>query len=74
MSIVMNMSNYAVEDVSKTEAQYDDEVMYAGWNPQLELATQQHLVTLMEKYPSLPASLVAADAETFLQKMYAYQH
>ncbi len=69
MAIVMNMSSYAVEE----EAGYDDEVMCAGWNPQLELATQQHLVTLMDKHAALPASLATVDAETFLQKMYAYQ-
>jgi len=69
MAIVMNMSSYVVEE----ETGYDDEVMSAGWNPQLELATQQHVVTLMDKHAALPASLANVDADSFLQKMYACQ-
>lgn len=73
MAIVMNMSSYAVEGTVPEEAGYGDEVMNAGWNPQLELATQQHPATLMDRHAALPASLAVADAETFLQKMYVYQ-
>lgn len=73
MTIVMNMSSYAVEKTSPTHTDYDDEVMCAGWNPQLELAARQHIATLMDRHAVLPASLAMVDAETFLQKMYAYQ-
>lgn len=73
MAIVMNMSSYAVEE-SSLMVEREDKAMRAGWNPPLELATQQHVSSLMEKYPTLPASLVTADAEMFLQKMYAYRH
>ncbi|TAJ81076.1 MAG: hypothetical protein EPO42_02850 [Gallionellaceae bacterium] len=69
MAIVMNMGSYVVEE----KEGYDDEVMCAGWNPQLELATRQHVATLMDRHAALPASLAEADAETFLQKMYACQ-
>jgi hypothetical protein len=72
MAIVMNMSSYAIEEApAKMECGAGGR--NTAWNPPLELATQQHLVTVMEKYPSLPPSLVNADAETFLQKMHAYQ-
>ncbi|MFA6014184.1 MAG: hypothetical protein WC742_03885 [Gallionellaceae bacterium] len=70
MTRVMNMSTYVVEEPSPA---YDDEVMLAGWNPELQLAMQQYEVTLNDKHTLLPASLVNADVETFLQKMYAYQ-
>jgi hypothetical protein len=73
MSIVMNMSSYAIEEPSSAESGCDERVMNTGWNPQLELATQQHLVTLVEGYAKLPASLLTADAEMFLEKMHAYQ-
>lgn len=73
MAIVMNMSSYAIEEVSAAEKDRDDRLAHAGWNPPLELATQQHLTSLMERYPTLPASLATADAEMFLQKMYAYR-
>lgn len=73
MTIVMNMSSYAVEETPLTNTEYGDEVMCAGWNPQLELATQQHIATLMDRHAALPASLAMVDAETFLKKMYAYQ-
>ena len=71
MAIVMNMSSYAVEEMSPAHDIRDDR-QTAGWNPPLELATQQHLTSLIERYPTLPASLATADAEMFLQKMYAY--
>lgn len=73
MAIVMNMSSYVIEEPSLSETGCDERVRSSGWNPQLELATQQHLVTLVEGYAKLPASLLNADAEMFLQKMHAYQ-
>lgn len=73
MAIIMDMSSYAVEAASPSVTQRDARTQHADWQPSLELATRQHLVTLMENYPTLPASLVNADAELFLQKMYAYR-
>lgn len=70
MTRVMNMSTYVVEEPSPT---YDDEVMLAGWNPELQLAVQQYEITLNNRHTTIPASLLNADAETFLQSMYAYQ-
>jgi hypothetical protein len=73
MAIVMNMSSYVVEQAPSQDVEYAEEASRTGWNPQLELATHQHLATLMDKHATLPASLLTADAELFLQKMYAYQ-
>jgi hypothetical protein len=47
--------------------------MRSGWNPQLHLATLDHMSTLIKHHTDLPISLVTADAETFLQSMYAYR-
>lgn len=73
MAIVMNMSSYAIEEVSAAEREHEERPVYADWNPPLQLATRQHLNALMERYPTLPASLATADAEMFLQKMSAYR-
>ena len=73
MAIVMNMSSYVIEEAPPMDAGYADKAGRTGWNPQLELATHQHLVALMDKHATLPASLLTADAEMFLQKMSAYQ-
>lgn len=73
MAIVMNMSTYAIEEAPLMDVGYADKTSRTGWNPQLELATHQHLLALMDKHATLPASLLTADAELFLQKMSAYQ-
>ena len=70
MAIVMNMSSYAVEEASSVQA---DKAGHVGWNPQLELATQQHLFALADSRAELPLSLLSVDAEQFLQKMHAYR-
>ncbi len=71
MSIVtMEMSGYEIERNDSTS--YGDEVMCAGWNP--ALALRPH--TENRKRLSMPADMLAipVDAETFLRRMYAYQH
>ena len=73
MAVVMDMSSYVVEGSSAVEAERNDRARCSGWNPQLELATQQHLVSLTDRHATLPVSLLTADAEMFLQKMYAFQ-
>ncbi len=73
MTIVMDMSSYMVEEAPALEVGYADRSDRSGWSPQLELATHQHLASLMNKHATLPASLLTADAEMFLQKMSAYQ-
>lgn len=71
MAIVMNMSSYEVEETSS--AGCVDEIRHTGWNPQLELATRQHLTEIVGTHGALPVSLLTADAEMFLQSMYAYK-
>jgi hypothetical protein len=71
MAIIMNMSNYEIE--REALAQSEEGLMRSGWNPQLHLATLDHMSTLIKHHTDLPISLVTADAETFLQSMYAYR-
>lgn len=73
MTVVMNMSSYIIEEAPPIDVEHADKASRTGWNPQLGLATHQHLVTLMDKHATLPASLLTADAGMFLQQMRAYR-
>lgn len=72
MATTMNMCGYEIEREAVTVEEYGDEVMCAGWNPQLQLVGD-HPVPVMDKRASLPRELANADIEAFLQKMYEYQ-
>jgi hypothetical protein len=70
MSILaMDMSGYEAEETDRTVSQYDDEVLCAGWIP--DLALQQALCT--EQRTAIPEDLVTASADAFLEKMYSFQ-
>lgn len=66
MTIVMNMSGYEIE--REAVEQYGDEVMCAGWNPQLALVGEHANVK-----KTMPDDLAIADVGEFLNRMYAYQ-
>lgn len=67
-AMTMDMSSYAVEtDVAATE-EYGDEVLSAGWNPQLAL--QRYV---RSEHQEMPRSLVLEDVSAFLKRMYASQ-
>jgi len=68
MATVMNMSDYEIEIAEG----YDDEVMLAGWNPQLTLASicSSDPAT---KTGMMPHPLVEVDVDAFLKMMYVCQ-
>jgi hypothetical protein len=70
MTIVMNMGSYEIERAEAVAEHYGDEVMYAGWNPQL---AQSEVAHIAPAHPAFPPSLAEADIEAFLHKMYANQ-
>ena len=72
MGVVMSMSSYEIERDSM-EAEYGEEVVYAGWNPVVALACQQQMVVPTDKQMSMPAGLATVNAELFLQRMYTWQ-
>ena len=72
MAIVMNMSGYEIEREIVVIEEYDDEVMNAGWNPQLVLASERPS-TAGDRHMALPDEVANVDVETFLKKMYEYQ-
>ena len=64
--MTMNMSQGNIERDDSLNAEYDDEIMYSGWNPTVAM-TQQVPET---KHDSFPAELANVNVETFLKKMY----
>ena len=72
MSITMSMSSYEIEHDSM-EVEYGAEIMYAGWNPAVDLVCQQQPLIPTEKQMTMPTDLTAVIVELFLAKMYAYQ-
>jgi hypothetical protein len=73
MGVVMNMSSYEIERDDAMEAEYGEEVLCSGWNPAVSLACQQYPLPETARQMAMPSSLAMADAEMFLQKMYAWQ-
>ena len=61
-----------IEREEPVNEDYGDEVMCAGWNPQLALAIESP-VSQFNRHVNLPAELANVDIDTFLDKMYEYQ-
>ena len=71
MRITMNMSSYEIEQDS-TEAEYSDDILYAGWNPEVESLSQElQFASVLE--PAMPVAFTTEIVELFLRKMYSYQ-
>jgi hypothetical protein len=80
MSITMSLGSYEIEHDSM-ETEYGDDVLYAGWNPEVDSVCQQLQLaptteqrdmssTLEIKVADAPATKVA---ELFLRRMYSFQ-
>lgn len=71
MAITTNMSNYEI-GTDSIEAEYGDEIMCAGWNPDVGLVCRERLES-SDTHTIMPADLVMEISELFLRKMYACQ-
>jgi hypothetical protein len=71
-TIVMNMNGCDVEHEVVVNEEYDEEVMCAGWNPQLTLVSESPAIQV-NRHVNLPAELTYVDIDTFLKRMYEYQ-
>jgi hypothetical protein len=69
----MNMSGYEIERAANAVEEYGDEVMYAEWIPQLEQVCDLP-AGREDKRTTFPGELANVDVDTFLEKMYKYQH
>ena len=72
MKITMNMSNYEIEQET-VKVEYGDEILFAGWNPEIDTSCQQLQRTSTTDTQNIPASVTAEVVEQLLRKMYLYQ-
>jgi hypothetical protein len=72
MNVMMDMSNYEIELDTK-EAEYADEILYAGWNPEVDSVSQQLLLVPVTERPTMPNALATEFSELFLKKIYSCQ-
>jgi hypothetical protein len=61
-----------IECEAPVNEDYGDEVLCAGWNPQLTLAAESP-VAQINRHNDLPADVAKVDIDSFLEKMYEYQ-
>lgn len=66
-TMIMNMSQGNIERDEPVAIEYNDEVMYSGWNPALAM-TQ---LVPEDKRKEFPAELANVDLGLFLRKMEA---
>lgn len=71
MAIVMNMSDYEIER-EPLEVEYSEEIMYSGWNPEVETVHEQLQIAPTTEQASIPEDLATVAAGLFLRKMYSY--
>jgi len=67
------MGNYEIE-CEAIEEEYGEEILSAGWNPDVESMNLQLQLVSNSDQSALPEGLATEAAELFLRKMYSYQH
>jgi hypothetical protein len=72
MNVKMNMSNYEIEQ-EMIDDEYGDEILDAGWNPEVDSVCQQLQLVPATEQQDMPDALNAEAMELFLRKMYSYQ-
>jgi hypothetical protein len=72
MKVTMNMSNYEIE-YEAIEEEYNDEILSAGWNPEVESMNLQLQLVPTSDPLAMPEGLATEVVELFLRKMYSYQ-
>ena len=72
MKVTMDMSSFEIE-YEASEAEYDDEVLNSGWNPEIDTVSLQLQLVPVEEHLAMPEGLATEAVESFLRKMYYYQ-
>ncbi len=70
-TIVMNVDECDIAHEALMLEEYGEEVMFAGWNPQLNLLGDSP-VTPINKHVNLFADLANMDIDSFREKLYEY--
>lgn len=72
MKTQMDMSSYEIEVDSMVE--YGDDVLYAGWNPEVCSVNQQLQLAPTTELQGMSAASSTKLAELFLGRIYAFLH
>jgi hypothetical protein len=72
MKTTVDMSSLEIEHDSM-EAEYGDDILYAGWNPDVDSVSQQLLLVPNTEQGDIPAEPTTNVAELFLGRMYTFQ-
>jgi hypothetical protein len=68
-TLVNGLNGCDIEHAALVVEEYGDEVMCAGWNPQLTLLGESP-VAQINKHINLLADLAGIDVDAFLKKVY----
>jgi hypothetical protein len=71
MSITLSLSSYEIEHDSMEE-QYSDDILYAGWNPEVDLVSQQIQLAPTIEQRDDSTSLSTKVVELFLRRTYSF--
>jgi hypothetical protein len=71
MSVSMSLSSYEIEHDSMEE-EYSDDILYAGWNPEIDLLSQQLQLVQATEQADESSSISDKVAELFLRRMYSF--
>ncbi len=72
MFIAMNRCGDKIGTETRALDDYGDEVLCAGWNPQLAQVGDR-TIPRMDRHVDIFAELANVDVDDFLRKMYTYQ-
>lgn len=72
MKVTMDMSSFEIE-YEAIEAEYNDEILNSGWNPEIDTVCQQLQLVPVSEQLAMPEGLATEAVELFLRKMYSYQ-
>jgi hypothetical protein len=66
------MSDYAIEHETEVPEEYEDELMYAGWTPELA-QVRNGPVSDGDRHKACYGEIADIDVDAFLELMYQYQ-
>lgn len=73
MGSVMKMSSDEM-GLDSMEDEYGDEIMSAGWNPEIDQVREQLQLVPVSDQQAPSGDPAMAISEQFLRRMYSYQH
>lgn len=73
MDSEMKRNNYGI-DLDLMETEYGDEIMCAGWNPDINLVSQQLQLVPASEQMTMPIDYGMVILELCLRRMYSYRH